>query len=56
MSFATSDVNTWFCVMIALCAYGVRIASGNSAALIKIAHYVRREHTDCKGGVELQKR
>ena len=35
---------------------GVRIASGNSATIIKIAHYVRREHTDCKGGVELQKR
>ena len=22
----------------------------------KLRHYVRREHTDCKGGVELQKR
>jgi hypothetical protein len=42
--------------MIVLCAYGVRIATGISAARIKLTHCVRREHTDCKGGVELQKR
>ena len=28
----------------------------STASNFKLAHYVRREHTDCKGGVDLQKR
>ena len=33
-----------------------RARDGSRASNFKLTHYVRREHTDCKGGVELQKR
>jgi hypothetical protein len=32
------------------------VCTKTAIAKFKLRHYMRREHTDCKGGVDLQKR